>query len=57
MIKMIISMIMVRLTPLNKPKLFDISSTESTKTFIGNPLLNFQFEDFDFFELFKFQRH
>ena len=48
---------MVRLTPLNKPKLFDISSTESTKTFIGNPLLNFQFEDFDFFELFKFQRH
>ena len=57
MIKMIMAMTMVNLTTLKKPKLLYVSSTQSTRTFKGNPFLYFQFEDFKDFQLFKFQWH
>ena len=48
-------MIIVSLSDLNKPNLLYISSTQSARTFKGNPFLYFQFEDFKAFQLFKFQ--
>ena len=51
MIKMIIEMIMISFTALKKPKLLYISSTQSTRTFKGNPFLSFQYEDFKAFKL------
>ena len=41
MIEMIIAMIMVSLTTLKKPKLLFVSSTQSARTFKGNPFLIF----------------
>ena len=48
---------MVSRTALKKPNLLYISSTQSARTFKGNPFLYFQFEDFKAFQLFKFQWH
>ena len=45
-------MIMASLTALN-----EIISTQSARTFKGNPFLYFQFEDFKAFQLLKYQRH
>ena len=44
-------MIMISLTALNKPNLSYISSTQSARTFKGNPFLYFQFEDLKAFQL------
>ena len=55
MIKMIIAMIMVSLITL--AKFLYVSSTQSARTFKGNPFLYFQCEDFKNFQLFKFQWH
>ena len=57
MIKIIIAMIMVSPIALKKPHLLHISSTQSARTFKGNPFLYFQFKDFKDFQLCKLQWH